>query len=145
MTTTRESTNLSSQHGFGPAWVALAVALAAHVTDEATHDFLAVYNPTVLAIRERIGFFPMPTFTFEVWITGLIAGVLLLLGLSPLAFRASRGLRKIAYPLAVLMFFNGAGHIAGSIYMRDWMPGVYSSPLLIAASVWLWLGLRRVA
>ena len=145
MTTPDEITNGSSRGGFGPAWVGLAVALAVHVTDEAIHDFLAVYNPTVLAVRERIGFFPMPTFTFEVWITGLIAGVLLLLGLSPLAFRASRGLRKIAYVLAVLMFLNGAGHIAGSVYMRGWMPGVYSAPLLIAASVWLWLSLRRVA
>jgi hypothetical protein len=117
VTTPNEVTNGSSRRGFGPAWVGLAVVLAVHVTDEATHDFLAVYNPTVVAVRERIGFFPMPTFTFEVWITGLIAGVLPLLGLSPLAFRASRGLRKIAYVLAVLMFLNGAGHIAGSIYM----------------------------
>jgi hypothetical protein len=136
---------LSAKRGFGAAWVGLALALAVHVTDEAANDFLSVYNPAVRAIRERIGFFPMPTFTFEIWITGLILAVLLLLSLSPFAFRASPGLRWVAYPLAVLMFFNGMGHILGSLYMRDWMPGVYSSPVLLAASVWLWLSLRRAA
>lgn len=131
--------------GFGPAWVALALALAVHVADEAANDFLAVYNPTVIALRERIGFFPMPVFTFEVWITGLILGVVLLLVLSPLAYRSSKGLGIFAYLFTVLMLLNGMGHIAGSIYMRDWMPGVYSSPLLLAASAWLFASLRRVA
>jgi len=138
------SLSVKPQRGFGAAWVALALALAVHITDEAANDFLSVYNPTVRAIRARIWFFPMPTFTFEVWITGLIVAVLLLLALSPLAFRASKGSRRVAYVLAALMFFNGTGHIVGSLCMRDWMPGVYSSPILIAASVWLWLSLGRV-
>ena len=86
----------------------------------------------------------MPTFTFEVWITGLILAVLVLLVLSPLAFRGSKGVRWTAYVFSVLMFLNGTGHIVGSLYMRDWMPGVYSSPILMAASVWLWLSLKRV-
>ena len=74
---------------FGIAWVAFALALAVHVTDEATHNFLAVYNPSVLAIRARLPFLPIPTFTFGVWISLLIAGIVLLLCLSPLAFRDS--------------------------------------------------------
>jgi hypothetical protein len=143
MTATEKTPKSSPRRGFGPAWVGLALALAVHVADEAANDFLSVYNPAVLAIRERIGFFPMPTFRFEVWITGLIVGVLLLLALSPLAARASKSLRRVAYVLAALMFLNGAGHIAGSIYLGGWMPGVYSSPLLIAASVWLWLSVRK--
>ena len=122
----------------------MALALAVHVADEAANDFLAIYNPTVLAVRRAIGFFPMPTFTFEVWITGLIALVLLLLAVSPLAFRSNRGLGRVAYILAALMFLNGIGHIAGSIYLNDWMPGVYSAPLLLAASVWLSRSLWRL-
>jgi hypothetical protein len=125
--------------------VALVLALAVHVADEAANDFLSVYNPAVRAIRERIGFSPMPSFTFEIWITGLILAVLVLLALSPLAYRGLKGMRWTAYAFAVLMFFNGLGHTAGSLYMRDWMPGVYSSPLLLAASVWLWRSLRWAA
>ena len=131
------------QQGFAPAWVFLALALGVHVADEAAHDFLSVYNPAVLAMRERIGFFPMPTFTFGVWLSGLIVLVLVLLAVSPLALRRSKGLAPIAYFLTVVMFFNGTGHVAGSIYMRDWAPGVYSSPLLMAGSIWLWVSLRR--
>jgi hypothetical protein len=124
---------------FGYAWIFLAAALALHVTDEAMTDFLSVYNPIVRAIRERLPFLPIPTFTFGVWLTGLCIGILLLFCLSPLAFRGSRVLIWIAIPLSVIMFGNGLLHIAGSFYFGQLMPGVYSSPLLLLASAWLFI------
>ncbi len=87
---------------WGRAWLALSAALALHVADEAVHDFLAVYNPAVQAIRERAPFLPLPTFSFGIWIGGLAAAVLLLLLLSSFAFRDSRCLRPIAYGLALI-------------------------------------------
>jgi len=65
--------------GLGPAWVALCVALAIHVADEALTDFLSVYNPAVGAIRARFPFLPLPTFTFRIWLGGLIVVTVLLL------------------------------------------------------------------
>src|SRR5262245_55745948 len=56
----------------GLAWLGLCAAFALHVTDEALTGFLSVYNPTVLAIRETFPNFPMPIFTFRVWLVGLI-------------------------------------------------------------------------
>ena len=124
----------------GISWVLFALALALHVTDEATHDFLSYYNPAVRAIRERLPLLPLPTFTFGVWLTGLIAGIVFLLALSPFAFRGSRWLRFFAYPLALLVGVgNGCMHIATSLYFGKWLPGVYSSPtLLLAAGYLLW-------
>jgi Protein of unknown function with HXXEE motif len=115
----------------------MAVVLALHVTDEAATDFLSVYNPAVRAIRARLPFLPLPTFTFGVWLTGLILGILLLLALSPLAFRGKRWVIWASLPLSVLMFGNGLGHIGGSCYLGRLMPGVYSAPLLLLASAWL--------
>jgi hypothetical protein len=51
---------------FGRVWLALTPALATHVADEALTDFLSVYKPLVRAARERFGWFPMPTFEFDV-------------------------------------------------------------------------------
>ena len=51
------------------AWLGLVVALALHVIDEASTGFLDVYNPTVRALHERLGWFPMPEFRFDVWAT----------------------------------------------------------------------------
>jgi hypothetical protein len=45
-------------------WLLMVTAVAIHVTDEMLTDFLPFYNAQVLAIRERLGFFPAPTFTF---------------------------------------------------------------------------------
>ncbi len=122
---------------FGRAWLALSLSLGLHVADEASHDFLSVYNPTVLAIRRRLPWLPLPTFTFRVWLTGLILAVLLLLCLYPLALRRTRWVVLAAYPLGVLMTFNALQHLAGSWYLGRAMPGVYSSPVLLAASLWL--------
>jgi len=137
--------------GFGPAWLALAIALALHVADEALTGFLGVYNPTVLALRARVPWIPMPIFSPGIWLAGLIAGILLLFALSPWAFRGSRALRRIACILAAIMAVNGLGHIAGTVAGRTFaevqfprpMPGFYSSPVLLAASVWLLVSARR--
>lgn len=122
---------------FGHAWVALCIALAAHVADEALTDFLSVYNPTVLTIRERYPWFPMPVFEFQAWLTGLIVGIVLLLALSPFAYRGARWLVPLAYVFGTIMLLNGLGHIAGSFYLGRLMPGVHSSPLLVLASIYL--------
>jgi hypothetical protein len=123
---------------FGIAWIAFTLALALHVTDEATHNFLATYNPSVLAIRARLPFLPLPTFTFGVWLGLLTAGIVLLLCLAPLAFRGSRWMRIAAWPLGLLIgVANASLHISSSIYFHRWMPGVYSSPVLLIAAIYL--------
>jgi hypothetical protein len=129
---------------FGFGWVALSVSLAFHVTDEALTDFLSVYNPTVLAIRSRVPFLPLPTFSFAEWLGGLIFAVVALLALSIFAFRGARWMIPFAYFYGVMMFMNGMGHLGGSVYFRRFMPGVYSSPLLLAASVYLLISARRL-
>src|SRR5215467_2487272 len=98
---------------FGWAWIALSLALAIHVTDEALTDFLSVYNPVVLAIRRRIPFLPLPTFTFRIWLIGLICGIVLLFALSPFAFRNSRWLVALGYVFGIFMIGNGLQHIGG--------------------------------
>ena len=120
---------------FGPAWVALCVAFGIHVVDEALTDFLSVYNPMVRAVRARFRFLPLPTFTFRVWLTGL--AVVVLASLTPFAYRSVGWMRPIAYVLGIVMVGNGLLHLAGSVYMRKAMPGLYSAPLLVAAAVYL--------
>jgi len=128
---------INSAKRFGHAWVALTAALACHVADEALTDFLSTYNPIVRAARERFGWFPMPTFTFGVWLAGLCVLVVILLLLSPLAYRGSRALRLMALPYAAIMLLNGIGHLAGSMYLGRWAPGATTAPLLLVASIWL--------
>ena len=127
----------------GLAWVSLCLAFAVHVADEALTDFLSFYNPTVRAIRQKLPWLPLPTFTFKIWLTGLILAVILLLLLSPYAFRQTKWIRYLSYPYGIIMLGNGLQHIMGSFYMGRLMPGVYSSPLLLASSVYLLWAVRR--
>ena len=136
----------------GRAWVALCAAFALHVLDEATTGFLDIYNPTAAELQRRLGVGFPPVFAYRDWLFGLITGVVVLLALSPFAFRGSRWLRPLAYVYAIIMILNACGHTAGTIAGRGlfpWitfprpMPGFYSSPTMLAASVWLFIALRR--
>jgi hypothetical protein len=129
---------LQEDRSFGTAWLLFALAFAAHVADEATHDFLSTYNSTVRGLRARLPWLPVPTFTFTVWLSLLIAGFILLLCASPAAFHGNRQLKLLARPLAVLAgISNAVLHLAGSLYLRRFMPGVYSSPALLVTGLYL--------
>jgi len=141
-----------SDHRLGLAWVFMWIALAVHVTDEALTGFLAVYNPTVLALRAKLGFWPMPTFEFREWITGLVAGILLLAVLSPFAFRNAGWIRPIFYFVAIVTgILNAFGHTLGTILGHTMStvrfprpaPGFYSSPLLLIVAINALVQLRR--
>jgi hypothetical protein len=118
-------------------------ALALHVADEALTDFLSVYNPAVLALREQAPWIPLPTFAFRDWLGGLIAAVLVLFALSPLVYRGSRALRAGAWIFAALMTLNALGHLVGSLAVGHLLPGVTSSPVLLLAAVLLLRALAR--
>jgi len=125
------------RYRLGLAWIGLGLALAIHVMDESLTGFLEFYNPTVSAIREQLPFLPLPTFRFDVWITGLVLGILLLLGLSVFAFRRVKWTVPVSLVLGILMLLNGVLHFCGSFYFGQMMPGIYSSPLLMAAAGYL--------
>jgi hypothetical protein len=127
--------NLKPNLGF--AWISLCFAFALHVADEAFDDFLQVYNPAVTKMKESIPLLPMPTFTFETWLTGLILVIVILSILSPFAFQNVNWIRKVSYFYGIIMFINGVGHIMGSFALGYLIPGVLSSPLLLFTSTYL--------
>ncbi len=131
------STRLRPRSRWSLAWLLLTVALAGHVLDEALTDFLSFYNPTVEAIRESLPWLPLPTYTFEAWITGLVVGVLLLTALTPLARDGRPWMRRLSYFYGTVMALNGLVHLVASLMLGRWIPGVVSSPFLLAAAIFL--------
>jgi hypothetical protein len=119
------------------AWLALAGALGLHVLDEALTGFLDFYNPLVRQIRSSEPWFPLPTFTFGVWLTGLFILVGLLVLLAPVVRNGGTAIRLASWVLVVIMFMNGVGHLAGSVYFERWLPGATSAPLLLITSIGL--------
>ena len=119
------------------AWLVLCLALAVHVADEALTDFLSFYNPSVDAIRRRLPLLPLPTFSFKSWLASLIFATIALLLLSHFVSRGLRWTIPASYAFGVFMLVNGILHIAWSLNVGRLMPGTYSAPLLIGASIYL--------
>ena len=136
------------------AWMGLCAVLAVHVADEALTNFVDLYNPAVVRLRENsslrnsylwpLDTYPwlLPTFTFEVWLSLLIFAVVALVGVSYFVWKGRWAMRPISYVFAGVMLANGLGHIALSIYAQKFVSGVYSSPLLLAASIALIVATR---
>lgn len=141
----------SSSRKLGIAWVCLCLATAVHVTDEALTGFLSVYNPSVLAMRQRWGWFPMPTFSYREWLSGLMGGIVVALLLSPFVYRGSGWIRPVAWFLSIVMILNAGGHTlatllghtVGSVRFPRPAPGFYSSPLLLITAIYMIVQLRR--
>lgn len=121
----------------------MCLAFAAHVFDEAIHNFLAFYNPIVIAARGKFSLLPLPIFHFQAWLTLLLIIIIVLLALSTYAFQAARWMRPLSYIFAGIMIANGLLHLAGFVIMRVAIPGVFSSPLLLLAAAYLLIITRK--
>ena len=138
---------------FGAAWVFLCLAFCAHVADEALTGFLPIYNATVQEMRSAYPWFPMPVFEYRNWLIGLIVANVVFLLLTPFAFENAHWLRPLAYFYAVVHLLNGTGHTLATIFGQTVSsvhfprpaPGFYSSPLLLAGSVYLLVRLKAGA
>lgn len=125
-------------HRWPLAWAALTAAFALHVLDEATHDFLSWYNPSALRLREYLGGLPFPpAFTFPVWLAGLGIAILALAALTPLVRPGRRWVVIAAYAYGLVHTANAIAHMAISAAGGWLAPGVLSSPVLLAAALWL--------
>ena len=146
-----DRTTTAAKSNYGLAWLLLCIAFALHVWDEAAHDFLSYYNATVLALYGHFSWFPRLDLTFQQWFIGLVATIILLLALTPFAFRNSSWLRAVAYLFGIVLFCAGLGHIlmtirghsVPSVVFDGPAPGVYSSPLLLLASTYLFWSLYK--
>jgi hypothetical protein len=129
---------------FQLAWATLTAAFALHAVDEATHDFLAWYNPRAAAIRARLwdGPFP-PSFTFAAWLTGLVVAILVLGALTPRVRPERRWAVVAAYVYATIHVLNALGHLTASVAGRTVAPGALSAPILLAAAVWMLVEARH--
>lgn len=125
---------LLTPRGRAWAWLGLTGGLALHVADEAANDFLAVYNPNAARIREALPFLPIPEFTFGSWIAALATAVAVLLALTACVVRAQRWTIAAGYVYGTVMLLNGVAHASASAFIGRLMPGVLSSPVIVAAA-----------
>jgi len=140
---------LGPVENWGIAWLLLWLSSAANILDDALNDFLGYYNATVLTLYGHFSWFPRIDLSFREWLVGVMVADAVLLLLSPWAFRNALLVRPIAYVFSTIMLLIGCGsilatvrgHTVGSVHFTGMAPGSYSSPLLLAASVYL---LRRL-
>jgi hypothetical protein len=135
----------------GWAWILQCSALAVQIWDAAVHDFIGYYNATMLTLYGHFQFFPRLDIESKQWLALPILLELLLLALTPLAFRNVRWIRLLAYALTLGGCLVAVGQIVAtirggtvpSVRFERTSPGFFSSPLLLFASLWLFWSLRQ--
>jgi hypothetical protein len=147
----RDQQTTPSARSFGTPWLLLCLAFVMHVWDEAAHDFLSYYNSTVLALYGHFSWFPRMDMHVRTWLAALLVANLVLLVLTPWAYRNASWLRPLAYVFAGIQLLNGTGHVLAAIRGRTVpsvqfegpAPGVYTAPLLVALAAYLFWALRK--
>ena len=119
------------------AWVSMISAVALHVFDEASSGFLPFYNNLAESLRAVLGLSFPPTFSFEAWLGGLIAAIIISFALTPLVSRGGRFIRILTTVVGMLMVVNALGHMLGSVYLGRLIPGFWSSPFLLVTAVYV--------
>jgi|SRR5208282_5237236 len=133
----------------GIRWLFLCLAFAGNILEDTLNDFLGYYNATVLTLYGHFSWFPRIDLNFREWLVTVILADAILLLLTPFAYRNSRFMRPLAYISSAVMLLIGSGTILASmlgqtvpsVHFTGGAPGIYTSPLLLAASV---LVLRRL-
>lgn len=136
---------------FGLAWLFFSIAFALHTWDEAIHDFIGYYDATALTLYAHFSWFPRIDVGFHTWLATLVLVNLVLLALTPLAFRNVPWLRPLAYAVAGFGLASGIGHVlvtirgrtVPSVEFEGVSPGFYTSPLLLLSATYLFLSLRK--
>ena len=121
-------------HAF--AWFYLCAHLAAHVVEEAATGFLDVWNPVLAGWSQRTGL-PLPHLPFDLWLGILVVAVTVLTALTPRVARGAAWAPSASYIFGAVMVANGVHHLFSPLYLGRFLPGHFTSPLLIAAAVWL--------
>lgn len=129
----------------GYAWLALTLAFAIHVLDEADRDFATIYQPLTAAVRTHFPRLPFPQLSFGGWLTSLAFVVIVLLAVSGAVFHAGTVARRVAYAYAALMAANACAHIIGTLQANDVVAGTWSGALLLVAATALFVAARRTA
>jgi hypothetical protein len=138
-----------SKANYGLAWLLLCFAFLLHFWDEAAHHFLTHYNATAIARAARHPHMPRMDMSFKTFLLIMIAANAASLGLTPLAYRHIHWFRPFAYAVANIQTLNGLnhsamtiqGHSVESVLFHGPAPGVYTSPVLLLASGYLFWSL----
>jgi len=121
------------------AWFVLGAVLALHIVDEATNGSYAVSGETLDLLRQLYPWLPIPQFQFSVWLIDIIGAILLLLSLTWLVQKGHRLMRPASFALATFTTANAMLHILLSLASDRVLAGTLTSPLLLAASLFLLL------
>jgi Protein of unknown function with HXXEE motif len=119
------------------AWLTLSSVLGLHVVEEAVDGSFALYNDMVDWLGVIFPFIELPAFRYNVWVVNLSGTVLVLVALTGLVALRQGPMRLASYALALFAVANAALHILMSLSAERLLPGTLSSPLVLAAALFL--------
>ncbi len=130
-------------HRWTVAWFVLGAVLALHIAEEATSGSYWAYGETMDFLRRLFPSLPIPRFQFEVWLLDIAGAILALLSLTWLVQKRSQIMRPASFALATFTTANAMQHILFSLASDRVLGGTVTSPLLLAASLFLLLSIPR--
>lgn len=125
------------------AWILLSAVLALHIAEEATSGTYLIYGETLDFLRQIYPQLAIPPFKYDVWLLNITGTILVLLSLTWLVQKRYQIMRPASFALAIFTTANATIHILLSLASDRVLAGTLTSPLLLAASLFLLLSIPR--
>ena len=119
------------------AWLVLSLALASHVADEMINGSFAFYRDLADFFATYFPVVKLPAFRPELWAINLSGASLVLIGMTWLVYRRQGPMRLASFVVAGFATANAVLHIVMSVALGHVMPGALTSPLVLAAALFL--------
>ena len=125
------------------AWFVLCVLLALHIAEEAASGDYRAYGQSLALLRELFPQLPIPQFRFTVWLVDIAGAIIVLFLLTGLVHKNYQIMRSASFALATFTTANAMLHILLSLASDQVLAGTLTSPLLLVASLFLFLTIPR--
>jgi hypothetical protein len=121
------------------AWFLACLVFALHIVDEGAHGTFGFYSDLERLLTELLPSLNITPFNFELWLVNMSGTLIVLFLLTPLVWAASPIMVPASYAFAAFLSGNAAFHLLMTVGRGDAVTGALTSPLMLAAGLFLFL------
>lgn len=127
------------------AWFLACIVFALHILDEGLNGSFGFYSDLEQLLTNLFPSLSITPFNFQVWLVNMTGTVIALFLLTPLVHAGHRLMVPASFAFAAFLTANSSFHLMMTLGRGEAVTGAITSPLMLAAGVFLFLATGRPA
>lgn len=125
------------------AWFLACAVFALHIVDEGLNGTFGFYSDLERLFTQLLPSLNITPFNFDVWLLNMTGTLVVLFALTPLVAARNALMVPASWAFAAFLTGNSAFHLLMSAGRGELVTGALSSPLMLAAGLFLFVSTAR--